>query len=372
MFPGGETILLEHCELEKDVTRYQGAQFARVAFDELTTFTEYQYLYLFSRIRSAAGLQCGIRAASNPGGPGHEWVRARFFDWVSWKSKEGAAPGDVRYFVRRDDVDVQVPKGTPDALGRTFIPARLEDNPALEESDPEYRARLRALPELERKRLEDGNWDAEPAKRDYWDRTRIGAVFGALVPKDEVLVRARAWDFGATASPTADASTGVRLAKLKNGRIVIEHCAHFRGASHTVDAQLVHWAEVDRELDATIIQVIPQDPGAAGKKVIAHYQSLLGASPLEVERPTGDKATRFKPLSSRQLAGFVDVVDDGSWDVAGLHSEAESFPLGRYDDRVDALSDAYNTIAPYIEVPLPEAPPEVHIPRNFEEAGRGF
>lgn len=343
IFPGGETILLEHCEHEKDITRYQGAPFTRVFFDELTTFTEYQYLYLFSRIRSTAGLWCGVRASSNPGGVGHAWVRRRFFDWVSRKSVKRVRPGEVRYFVRRNDVDHEVPRGTRGSLGRTFIPAKLDDNPFWEVNDPEYRARLEQLPRLERDQLLGGDWDAEPAKKDFWDRVR-SPILRARVPNQDVLVRVRSWDFGATASNDADASAGVLICRLKNGRVVIEHGVHGRWSPDGVDAELVRWAASDSENDPRTIIVIPKDPAAAGKVAVAHYQRLLAKYALKIVTPTGSKTTRFKPCSSRQLGGFVDVVDDGTWPLEELHAECETFPDG-HDDWVDAVSDGYNTVA---------------------------
>ena len=41
-----------------------------------------------------------------------------------------------------------------------FIPATIEDNPTLFDNDEEYLRRLEALPEIERKRLRHGVWDA--------------------------------------------------------------------------------------------------------------------------------------------------------------------------------------------------------------------
>jgi hypothetical protein len=65
---------------EDSVHDYQGPAYHRVAFDELSQFSENQYVYLFSRMRMRKDfpLPMGIRAASNPGGPGHAWVKQRF------------------------------------------------------------------------------------------------------------------------------------------------------------------------------------------------------------------------------------------------------------------------------------------------------
>lgn len=343
-FPEGETVMFGHLETEADVYRYQGSAFQFVGFDELTTFSEFVYLYLFSRVRSAHGVPCRIRAATNPGGIGHAWVRRRFFDFVSRKSKQPAAAGEVRWYVRENDVEREVAHDYPGASSRTFIPARLSDNPALMQNDPGYASRLAALPRLERERLAGGDWDVEPAKKDYWDSAKCG-VLRARLPNADVKSRARAWDFGATASPDADATCGVLQAHARSGRIAIEHVVHGRWAPDGIDKVLEATASADYLADPRTIQVIPQDPGAAGKMVAAAVQRLLAKYPIKILRPTGDKVTRFRTISGRQLAGFVDIVDDGTWDVIAYHAEAESFPNGKHDDLEDATSDGYAVCA---------------------------
>ena len=85
-FPSGATIGFGYLEHEDDKYQYQSAEYQFIGFDELTQFSEQQYLYLFSRLRKLEGsnIPLRMRAASNPGGPkggrGHEWVKARFVD----------------------------------------------------------------------------------------------------------------------------------------------------------------------------------------------------------------------------------------------------------------------------------------------------
>ena len=81
-FPGGEIVEFAHIQHEKDVFKYQGAAFQFIGFDELTSFTETQYLYLISRVRSSTGVPCRVRSATNPGNEGHEWVFSRWGLWL--------------------------------------------------------------------------------------------------------------------------------------------------------------------------------------------------------------------------------------------------------------------------------------------------
>jgi hypothetical protein len=139
-FPSGGKIQLGHMQHENDRYNYQGKQFQFIGVDEVTHFSENQYLYMFSRCRSSIpGLIAEIRASANPGGVGHQWVKSRFVD---------ICPHNETYI----DPDT--------GLSRIFIPGKLTDNPALLENDPGYISRLDALPEIERMRLRDGIWDA--------------------------------------------------------------------------------------------------------------------------------------------------------------------------------------------------------------------
>ena len=71
-FPSAAMIEMGHLPLEKSTDDYQGPSYHRIAFDELTQFSESQYTYLFSRMRRVEGypIVLGMRATSNPGGKG--------------------------------------------------------------------------------------------------------------------------------------------------------------------------------------------------------------------------------------------------------------------------------------------------------------
>jgi Terminase large subunit, T4likevirus-type, N-terminal len=149
-FAHGSKIHLMHMQHEHDVDKIQGAEIHVALLDELTHFTKVQYSFIRSRVRMSgvvmppalAGRFPRILAASNPGGPGHGWVRALFVD--------SAPPGQIW--------EAPVDEG---GLTTQFIPALLKDNPTLLREDPTYADRLRGLssPELVRAMLE-GDWNA--------------------------------------------------------------------------------------------------------------------------------------------------------------------------------------------------------------------
>ena len=136
-FKNGSVLDFGYCASENDVYQYQSAEYDVVRFDELTHFTEAQYVYLISRVRGANSYPKQIKSSTNPGGIGHSWVKARFID---------AAPPKTPFYA-------------PNGMKRIFIPSLLDDNKFLREGDPEYKKRLLALPERERKALLYGDWN---------------------------------------------------------------------------------------------------------------------------------------------------------------------------------------------------------------------
>ena len=136
-FTNGSYIDFGYCANENDVNQYQSAEYDVIRFDELTHFTEFQYVYLISRIRGSNGFPKQIKCSTNPGSVGHQWVKARFVD---------PAPPNTEF------------TGS-DGLTKIFIPSLLNDNTFLMTSDPSYRARLEALPERDRKALLYGDWN---------------------------------------------------------------------------------------------------------------------------------------------------------------------------------------------------------------------
>jgi len=125
---------------EDDKRDYAGKEYQFVGWDELTEFTESQYTFVVnSRARTKdSSIPIRIRATTNPGGIGHVWVKSRFVD----KSPNGETYVDPIT-----------------GLNRVFIKGFVTDNPTLMENDPLYIKRLEGLPEIERKRLLEGDWE---------------------------------------------------------------------------------------------------------------------------------------------------------------------------------------------------------------------
>lgn len=145
-FNDGGILQFGHCENEKDVYRYDTSEYNIIAFDELTSFTEFQYMYLaMSRCRSSSpDLPAFVRSGTNPGNIGHGFVRKRFVE----PCREG-------YKILRERRELH---GQMVELRRIFIPSKAQDNDYLMQADPGYINRLNALPAADRAAKLEGDW----------------------------------------------------------------------------------------------------------------------------------------------------------------------------------------------------------------------
>lgn len=126
-FPSGATLSFGYYDHDDHYMLYQGGNWQFVGWDEATQFKPSWYRYLFSRTRRLkdSPVPVRVRAASNPGGPSHEFFKRRFIS-------KGAS--------------------------KFFVPSRLHDNPGLDAA--EYVKSLAELDPITRAQLLQGDWDA--------------------------------------------------------------------------------------------------------------------------------------------------------------------------------------------------------------------
>lgn len=150
-FPSGAKIYFGSMQHPGDRIKYQGLAYDFIGFDELTHFTEQEYMYLLARNRpKGPGTRCYMRATANPGNIGHGWVKERFITAMP--------PMETIW----EDVEVVYPDGKTKTVSksRVFVPAKVFDNEILMNNDPMYVARLASLPEAEKKAFLYGDWDS--------------------------------------------------------------------------------------------------------------------------------------------------------------------------------------------------------------------
>ena len=165
----GRIIDIGGCQLEQDKQKRKGIPHDLKAFDELVDFSKSQYEFIITWNRSTDPEQrCRIVATTNPPTrPEGMWVVERWAPWLDPKHPHPAKSGELRWFtnISGKDTEVDGPGPHDDGRGRmvmarsrTFIRARLDDNPDLTQTE-DYAARLDALPEELREAYREGRFD---------------------------------------------------------------------------------------------------------------------------------------------------------------------------------------------------------------------
>lgn len=350
------SIGFSHLQHEKDKLSHQGKEYACIALDEANQFTWAQIWYLYSRNRSTCGVRPTMYWTFNPD-PDHE-IKG-FIRW--WLDAEGRFPdlskaGVVRWFVRDQSGAVLWHDENTEAFWQfikdmranadptfkptsfAFIPASIDDNPALLEKDPGYKSRLMSLPLVERQQLLYGDWLIRPAaglyfKPEWWQHAHRAP---------ELVRLCRAWDLAG--SKTGDYTAGVLMGITADKSCYIIDLKHFKGTPNQVRQTVLATAQADAEQWGKRVSIrLPQDPGQAGVDQKDSYAKMLSGHRVKFVRPTGSKIARAEPFSAQVEAGTVFLLP-GPWQAAML-AETEQFPDGANDDIIDALSDAYNELA---------------------------
>lgn len=310
-FPSTARICFGYLETDMDKFRYQSAAFQYIGFDELTQFPEPHYRYMFSRLRrlEKSMVPLRMRSASNPGNIGHDWVKQRFME-------EGP-----RY-------------------GRVFIPAKLADNPHVDQEA--YRRSLMQLDPITRKQYLEGDWTAKIGGSKFKREWFMLVEFPA--PKEAP--RVRYWDMAATTpreGADPDWTVGAKLAAWK-GVYYLEDIQRFRERPAIVEKRIRDTAILDHKQHGFDCQIYMEcEPGSAGLSMIEHFaRDVLQGYSFRGQKVTGSKEVRANPVSSSAEQGNFKIVI-GPW-VNAFLDEAEAFPLGSHDDQVDAVSGAFENL----------------------------
>ena len=326
-FPSGATLSFGYLKSEMDKYRYQSAEFQYIAFDELTQFTESQYRYLFSRLRRLENtfVPLRMRAATNPGGIGHDWVKRRFI--IPCNEHTDGFQGTC--------VNCQAMAYRPRHDERAFVPGLLSDNPYLDQA--KYRQSLGELDPITRQQLLNGDWTARHGGSKF---RREWFTIVNEAPADAK--RVRYWDMAATTPELGkdpDYTCGAKLA-MKEGQYWIEHILHVRLSPKSVEDLIQQTAILDG-VDVEIY--MEQEPGSEGIALISYYaRKILQGFAFRGNKATGDKEMRANPVSSAAEASNIFLVN-GPW-INEFLDEAESFPLGEHDDQIDAVSGAFQLL----------------------------
>lgn len=185
----GARLKFVYLEKDSDAEEYQGHNYTRVYVEEVTNFPSSSPIdKLRATLRSGAGVPVGMRLTGNPGGAGHNWVKARYID---------PAPGGFRILKEEMTYELDGQNVTV-SLSRVFIPSKIRDNRLLLLNDPTYLLRLRqsGSAALVRAWLE-GDWSIiDGAYFDEWDSEKhilYGSKWLRKIPDSAPRFRAMDW-----------------------------------------------------------------------------------------------------------------------------------------------------------------------------------
>jgi len=276
----GGAIRTGHLKDDNAYEKYQGHEYQRLLIEELTQIpTEERYLKLLASCRSTIPeLKPRAFLTTNPGGPGHAWVKTRFID---------VAPPNTFY---KDPIT---------GRGRIFIPAKVEDNPTLIKADPQYVSFLESLPYNLKKAWREGRWDIFAGQ--YF--TEWNPEKHIIEPRDipKHWKRYRAIDFG-RASPFA--CYWVAIDYDGNAYVYREYY------SHRPD---LHEQGKDADVNALeVVRLSSEDPIIEGRQ----YQYTVADSSIFADEGHGEtiahlmaRVTKNKllciPSSKKRIAGWT-------------------------------------------------------------------
>lgn len=214
--------------------------------------------------------------------------------------------------------------------------------PAISEAGLPLWAEKYTLEDLERIRANVGGYDWSAL---YQGRPtpKEGAFFkvGLIEVVDAVPAnaeRCRGWDKAATEGG-GDYTAGVKLAAYE-GFYFIEDVQRGRWDTSERDSNIRQVSE----LDGRSCQIIgEQEPGSGGKDAAKAFVRMLAGFVVRTETSTQNKEARADSFSSQVNAGNVKMLR-GAWN-RDLIEEMRTFPLGKHDDQVDAVSLAFNRLA---------------------------
>lgn len=164
-------------------------------------------------------------------------------------------------------------------------------------------------------------------------------------PPGNVIRRCRCWDLAGTkpvAGRDPDWTVGTLLEQYDSGMWCVAHVVRFREEPSTVDLLIEQTARTDGR--STLVREW-QDPGAAGKSVIAQHRLKLAGWDYESLPSSGEKSLRWRPFLVQAGGGNVWIAP-GQWNAVWL-DEMQVVPYGAHDDQADSVAGAFNALAEF-------------------------
>lgn len=344
----GRIVEFASIQYEKDKTDFKGRPHDLYCFDELPEFLESQYRFVIGWLRSTLqGQRCRVVCTGNPPMTSEgEWVIRYWAPWLDEKHPRPAKPGELRWFTVLDSKDVEVESGTPfeyrgewiTPRSRTFIPARLDDNPFLSRTD--YRATLMNMPEPLRSQLLYGDFSLR-MEDDPWQ----------VIPTAWVL-EAQARGAAMKRPPVAMRSCGVDVARGGKDQTVIQplYGTYFDEPKVYPGVTTPDGAAVARFVTDVVIDDTPIfiDVIGYGASAYDHLKVLKGVKVTPVNNASSSSGT---DKSGRY--GFANVRAESYWMLREALDPASgeniALPPGR-EVRIDLCAPRYKIVGGKIAI----------------------
>jgi len=356
-FPSGAQVQFKVCQADRDINNFDGGQFSLVCFDEAQWHSETQIKYLESRIRSKAQAPHQLICTANPSRASYLYQFVQpYLDMetgipipeLSGKERYYATYGGVTVTADTKEELIEKYGDKIQAQTYTYISATVKDNPIMKILNPNYVARLENLKRTERERLYLGSWHAKEESRGFFKRDWCEVI--TELP-DDIVATVRGMDIAGSlpseAYPDPDWTASVMMSKTKSGYYIIHHGERYRSL---INGVMEHIAETDRRDKAighSPAVYLPEDVGVAAKAATMFFVKTLIEAGVDarIDKSGGTKSKlhRMQPFLTLAEAGFVKILDDGSWDTEPLLSELEDFVDGKRqqkDDYWDATGTA--------------------------------
>lgn len=287
VWPSGAITQMGYMEHEQDRLKFKTFEYDMILFDELTSFTQKMYMFMFSRNRTKdLSMPAIMRGGTNPGDIGHQWVFDRFI-----VNREP-------YLIYTESIDASDVRGIEGLEGLSttvqFIPAQLKDNPKMADRKA-YVAGLKIMGEEGEAYLQ-GDW-----------RHFSGQMF-RVPPKTGVLdwtpgsIVVRAMDYG-----WADPMCIMWLRAHRDGRVEI--LKEIYSPELTVDsiARLVGAAEQELKVRPTLSvgghdMFNTKDVGTGAGQSL---QTMLQTRGVWLEKANNDRVAGWAKLQSMLHRGLL-------------------------------------------------------------------
>lgn len=149
----------------------------------------------------------------------------------------------------------------------------------------------------------------------------------------------RFWDLAASKN-AGDWTVGMLVGMDADNKTYVLDVQRFRKDSAEVEKHVRTTAEHD---GISVPVRIEQEKSGSGKALASTYTRLLVGFDVDAKQPDGSKEARAAAVASQQQQGRV-ILLRADWNAA-LIEEARTFPNGRWDDQIDALSGGFNFLA---------------------------